>query len=62
MEEVLILKENSKEIKFYSTLSVNGICVECNLNQFHCGKEREAFEKQLRTERDVVGRIYYYAE
>lgn len=62
MEESITLKENGKEIKFWSWLTPSGIQVYCSKKQFHCEKEKEAFEKLLKSERDVVGSIKYTDE
>lgn len=47
-----------KTILFYAALGRNGITVYVQKRQFNTLIEKQTFEKELRSERDVVAIIY----
>lgn len=57
MQDSIVLR-NGQIVYFYCSLSYNGLHIEVKRYQFDTKSDVEQFEKELRTERDIV-RINY---
>lgn len=58
MNEEIFILSMGKTIKFYSYLATNGIYVNVDPTQFETKEEKAQFEKELRSERDVISIKY----
>ncbi len=57
MHETFTMK-NGKVVKFYSSLGYHGLYIEVDKKYFQTPESRKEFEKEIKSERDVVKITY----